>query len=302
MGAERTQGSFGFTPIELVIVTAIVAVVAAIAVPNLIEARKSGNEASAAGALKTIAAAQTDYNNVDPDQDGVNQFADDLLTLASEGLVDEVLGRGTQSGYRFDVEVSSRTSTSEWECSAKPEKKGKTGARSFFVDETGVIRFSDLGKAGENDPIFPEVGPTPTPGTVPRLPALLEQAAIKVIRKLDDLLPGDAITAAQDVLRDGSNVDAILLELDRNGDGRISWSEILGTNLLARARNVAPLLTGLPPPGGTDGPDEKLDKSAGAYQKKADKLANFRQSELPLPDVPTSAIVGDPVSLLEAAK
>lgn len=53
----------GFTVIELMIVVAIMGIIAAISIPSLLRSRMSANEASASGGLKTIAAAQTDYNN-----------------------------------------------------------------------------------------------------------------------------------------------------------------------------------------------------------------------------------------------
>ena len=74
----------GFTLIELMIVIAIIAIIAAIAIPNLIEARKNGNETAAIGALKTLGSAQALFRESDKENDGNLDYGT-LSELASLG-------------------------------------------------------------------------------------------------------------------------------------------------------------------------------------------------------------------------
>lgn len=91
----------GFSLIELLIVVAIILVIAAIAIPNLMAARRSANEASAVGSIRTLVTAQTSYDIQNA------TFADDLSKLGNAKLVDWLLGCPAQpcarSGYNFQI-------------------------------------------------------------------------------------------------------------------------------------------------------------------------------------------------------
>ena len=137
----------GFTLIELMIVVAIIAIIAAIAIPNLIEARKTGNETSAIGALRTISSVQAQFREGDRDNDNVLDYAGSLTELSNAGLVDNVLGGGTKSGYTFAMSGS----TFDWECSATPVSTS-TGTRNFIICTDGVVRFSGSGAATCSSP------------------------------------------------------------------------------------------------------------------------------------------------------
>ena len=132
------------------IVIAIIAIIAAIAIPNLIEARKGSNEAAAIGALRTISTAQSLYREGDKDGNGVFDYSTDLKKLFSNGsLIDEVLANGTKQGYVFTVIAANNF---EWSAKADPASPKKSGDRYFFVDESGVIRFSTTSGAGTSSP------------------------------------------------------------------------------------------------------------------------------------------------------
>ena len=80
----------GFTLIELMIVIAIIAIIAAIAIPNLIQARKHGNETAAIGALKTLATSQSIFREGDKEGDGTLDYGN-LTELSTTQLVDGVV-------------------------------------------------------------------------------------------------------------------------------------------------------------------------------------------------------------------
>ena len=140
----------GFTLIELMIVIAIIAIIAAIAIPNLIQARKHGNEASAIGALKTIATSQAIFREGDKERDGnldygmLSELNNPGFTTAgaSGGLIDSVLGSGTKQGYIFQACYGFNTSEFLWFAVANPAIAGTTGDRYFSSNQAGVIFYS----------------------------------------------------------------------------------------------------------------------------------------------------------------
>jgi len=143
----------GFTLIELMIVTAIITIVAAMAVPNLLRSKVAANEANAIGALRTLSSAQNNFQGVtagDADADGIGEYGSFVqLSNAIPAFLDESLGSGQKSGYIFAVTTTGVANTDEvfWQASAFPISKGWSGNRTFYVDESGVLRGSDLGGA-----------------------------------------------------------------------------------------------------------------------------------------------------------
>jgi prepilin-type N-terminal cleavage/methylation domain-containing protein len=133
----------GFTLVEIMIVVAIIALLAAIAIPNLLRARLNANESAAIGAMQTISTAAQSYRSANATYP--SQLSD--LSGATPPYIDSVLGGGAKHGYNFALTGSTNTFTA----TARPQTFGTTGNRSFFVDESGVIRYTTADAAATVD-------------------------------------------------------------------------------------------------------------------------------------------------------
>jgi len=139
----------GFTLIELLIVVAIILIIAAIAIPNLLRSKMAANQASAVGAIRTIVTSQVTYESTYNDG-----FAPSLAALGgttpctasstSACLVDPVLTTGIKSGYNFES-AANGTNNVNFETDAYPSSIGTTGNDSYCSDQTGVIRYNTTG-------------------------------------------------------------------------------------------------------------------------------------------------------------
>jgi type IV pilus assembly protein PilA len=153
----------GFSLIELLIVVAIILIIAAIAIPNLLRARIAANEASAVGSTRTIVTAEISYNN--SFQTGPAPNLADLETPAggcpgtgasatAACLIDASLGGGSKSGYTFSAVPNGVGSTGTvsapytgFEENATPITVGTTGQRAFCADMSGVLHYNTAGTA-----------------------------------------------------------------------------------------------------------------------------------------------------------
>ncbi|HOF39980.1 MAG TPA: prepilin-type N-terminal cleavage/methylation domain-containing protein [Candidatus Hydrogenedentes bacterium] len=145
----------GFTLVELMIVVAIIAIIAAIAIPSLLRARISANEAAAISSLRTLSSAQISYQAgcyQDANADGIGDFGT-LLQLRDPdgvagvpGFIDEALASGNKQGYNFVMNpvAGGGGNPPTFSCNADPQSP-QTGRRTFFVDESGVLRFESNG-------------------------------------------------------------------------------------------------------------------------------------------------------------
>jgi type IV pilus assembly protein PilA len=142
------QEQKGFSLIELLIVVAIILIIAAIAIPNLLRARIAANEASAVASIRTVNTAMISYNSSYP----TVGFAVNLASLAgtscspptSSGacLIDTQLGSGTKSGYSFSAVGSGGPPSGTYQVVAAPLTPNQTGVRYFCSFADAVVRYS----------------------------------------------------------------------------------------------------------------------------------------------------------------
>src|SRR6202140_2231971 len=140
----------GFSLIELLIVVAIILIIAAIAIPNLLRAKMAANEASAVGSLRTIntsaVAFSTTYGNYPTRISDLGPSTAPGSTAAD--LIDSALVTGIKSGYTFSFKASSPYT--QYTLNAAPVSTS-TGQRYFFTDQSGVIRVNTPSKASSTD-------------------------------------------------------------------------------------------------------------------------------------------------------
>ena len=147
----------GFSLIELLIVVAIILIIAAIAIPNLLRAKISANESSAAASVRKIATAEVAYNTNYPtvgyanaigNLGGVNPCSPSSATAC---ILDEVLTTGVKSGYQFNALGFGGPPTTTFVTGAVPANFNITGVRDFCITTDGVLR-QNPGFAGAADP------------------------------------------------------------------------------------------------------------------------------------------------------
>ena len=153
------KNSKGFSLIELLIVVAIILIIAAIAIPNLLRSRIAANQASAVGSLRTLNTAEITYSST------YNQgFTATLGYLApngtsatpvatAAGLIDSILASGSKSGYSFMYSPGATDTTGRintYAINAYPISTS-TGTNYYYTDQSGVIRQNSTAAAASTD-------------------------------------------------------------------------------------------------------------------------------------------------------
>jgi prepilin-type N-terminal cleavage/methylation domain-containing protein len=149
----------GFSLIELLIVVAIILIIAAIAIPNLLRARIAANESSAVSAVRTVNTAEISYFSAYP----TVGYSGTLAALGDGGacpapptqatacLIDNVLASNGQpagtgkSGYLFTYNAINTGLNTGYNMNANPITNNQTGVRSFCSVSDAVIRFTPSG-------------------------------------------------------------------------------------------------------------------------------------------------------------
>ena len=150
----------GFSLIELLIVVAIILIIAAIAIPNLIRSRIAANQASAVASLRTLNTSEITYTSTFNVGYSVNMAylaspatAGANPTSTAAGLIDSVLAAGIKSGYSFVYSPGPSDSSgriSQYQFTAQPISSS-TGTNFYYTDQSGVIRQNSTTTAASTD-------------------------------------------------------------------------------------------------------------------------------------------------------
>ena len=164
----RKNNTSGFSLIELLIVVAIILIIAAIAIPDLLKSRQAANQASAVGSLRTINTSEVTYSSTYTTGFSTTLVALDgsavVATAVSAGLIDSVLGNGTKSAYGFEYQsnlaavqacaagvvtagASGTPPITSYSINASPLACVAGNGNYYYTDQSGVIRMDNAAPA-----------------------------------------------------------------------------------------------------------------------------------------------------------
>jgi type IV pilus assembly protein PilA len=148
----------GFSLIELLIVVAIILIIAAIAIPNLLRAKISANESSAAASVRSIITANIEYLTSYPGEGyapnlaslgpGATSCSTNGPTSTNACIVDAVLASGTKSGYTLNSTPNGSVPYQGFVASATPTTPGTSGVKGFCAEDDGVVRSESPAASG----------------------------------------------------------------------------------------------------------------------------------------------------------
>jgi len=152
---KRNQG---FSLIKLLIVVAIILIIAAIAIPNLLKSKMAANQASAVASLRTLNTSEITYSST-YNQGFSSNFAQlgppasGAATSAAAGLVDSVLAAAAKSGYNFTYTAGAAANgvTPTYTIAADPVTAGTTGQNHYFTDDSVGVRQNTSATATASD-------------------------------------------------------------------------------------------------------------------------------------------------------
>ena len=147
----------GFSLIELLIVVAIILIIAAIAIPNLLRSKIAANQSSAVGSLRSLNTAciaySTSYGQFPAALTNLGPVGSGTASSTSADLIDLVLSAGQKSGYVFTFTAG--TANQSYSITAVPITAATTGQNMYYTDQSGVIRVdtSGTGAGASSTPI-----------------------------------------------------------------------------------------------------------------------------------------------------
>jgi type IV pilus assembly protein PilA len=160
----RRPRTAGFSLIELMIVVAVIVIIAALAIPQLLGAKMAANESAAVSALRTLSTEETNYvsaysNGFSPTLAALGPPAPGTQASATAAdMVDSVLASGIRGGYQFiytPLTASGSTVATGYTVNANPLSPGITGNWYFYLDQSNVIRQNYGSTADANSAVIP---------------------------------------------------------------------------------------------------------------------------------------------------
>jgi type IV pilus assembly protein PilA len=142
----------GFSLIELLIVVAIILVIAAIAIPNLIRAKAAANESVSVASIHAINTAEIAYSSLNPTIGFSALLAD--LGPAGGGFLDSNLASGSKSGYNYTYVQVGGAPSSGYSINADPIVRSITGNRSFYSSQDNLTRYDPSAPATVASPVL----------------------------------------------------------------------------------------------------------------------------------------------------